>query len=113
MVFADMLASPLITIRNGCVSLVKHSSPIYATPPFRIYVVLVTVVLLAAPPAAAGAVWKAHVREAREYAESRAGQVSFGVRTVRGLRGVEVERAVPSAIVVKAMLLVAYLRRPE
>ena len=57
--------------------------------------------------------WRAHVREAREYAESRAGQVSFGVRTRRRLRGVGVERSVPSASVVKAMLLVAYLRRPD
>lgn len=57
--------------------------------------------------------WRAHVREAREYAASRAGGVSFGVRTSRGLRGVEVGRTVPSASVVKAMLLVAYLRQPD
>jgi hypothetical protein len=53
------------------------------------------------------------VREARDYAESRAGQISFGVRTRRGLRGVDVGRGVPSASVVKAMLLVAYLREPD
>jgi hypothetical protein len=53
------------------------------------------------------------VREAREYAETRAGQISFGVRTPHGLRGIGVERGVPSASVVKAMLLVAYLHRPE
>ncbi len=57
--------------------------------------------------------WKPHIGHAREYAETRGGQVSFGVRTNRGLRGVGVRRAVPSASVVKAMLLVAYLRRPE
>ncbi len=57
--------------------------------------------------------WKPHIRDARQYAETRGGQVSFGVRTNRGLRGVGVRRAVPSASVVKAMLLVAYLRRPE
>jgi hypothetical protein len=92
---------------------VKHSSRIYATPSFRIYVALVVAVLLAAPSVAAAAPWKGHVREAREYAESRAGDVSLGIRTVRGLRGVGVERSFPSASVVKAMLLVAYLRRPE
>jgi beta-lactamase class A len=102
----------------------KHTEPIYATPAFRIYVALLTVALCAtaAAPAASGApqgadaafrLWRAHVREAREYAEARAGQISFGVRTRRGLRGVGVERSVPSASVVKAMLLVAYLRRPD
>jgi hypothetical protein len=68
---------------------------------------------LAGAAAAEARPWKPHIREARQYAESRAGQISFGVRTRRGLRGVGVRRAVPSASVVKAMLLVAYLRRPE
>ena len=54
-----------------------------------------------------------HIGEAREYAAKRAGHVSFGVRTQRGIRGAEIRRAVPSASVVKAMLLVAYLRRPS
>ena len=68
----------------------------------------------AAAPAADGALqaWRPHVRDAAVYAAGRAGHVSFGVRTTRGLRGVGVERAVPSASVVKAMLLVGYLRRP-
>ena len=76
---------------------------------------LLTVALCgtAAAPAAALKPWRAHVREAREYAQARSGQISFGVRTRRGLRGVGVERSVPSASVVKAMLLVAYLRRPD
>jgi hypothetical protein len=93
----------------------KHSFGIYATPAFRIYVALLTVALCgtAAAPAAALKPWRAHVREAREYADARSGQISFGVRTRHGLRGVGVERSVPSASVVKAMLLVAYLRRPD
>jgi hypothetical protein len=68
--------------------------------------------LLLASPAAA-APWRAHVREAGRYAEQRAGEVSFGVRTQRGLRGVAVRRTAPSASVVKAMLLVAYLRQRD
>ena len=68
--------------------------------------------LLIASPAAA-APWRAHVREARAYADSRAGAISFGVRTPSGLRGVGVRRTAPSASVVKAMLLAAYLRREE
>jgi Beta-lactamase enzyme family len=79
-------------------------------------VALLTVGLAgAAAPAATAALrpWHAHVLEARQYAEGRAGQISFGVRTPRGLRGVDVGRGVPSASVVKAMLLVAYLREPN
>jgi hypothetical protein len=77
----------------------------------RIYVALLTVALCLAPEAAAGT-WRAHVGEAREYAASRTGHVSFGVRTAMGLRGIAVRRTAPSASVVKAMLLVAYLRQP-
>jgi beta-lactamase family protein len=105
-----MLSSLLIAIRHGHVSIVKHRPSNYATATFRIYVALLTLGLLAAPGAHA---WKPHVRQAASYAATRAGGISFGVRTERGLRGVGVERAVPSASVVKAMLLVAYLRRPD
>ena len=73
---------------------------------------LVTVLLCAAPAAVAGA-WRAHIGEARAYAAQRAGHVSFGVRTSHGLRGIGYERTVPSASVVKARLLVAYLRQPD
>ena len=91
----------------------KHRPGIYATGTLRIYVALLTVgcALLVAPPAQANA-WRPHVRDAAGYAAARAGTVSFGVRTARGLRGVGVRRSVPSASVVKAMLLVSYLRRP-
>jgi len=76
-------------------------------------VALLTVSLVLAPPASALRPWRPHIRDAAHYAASRAGSVSFGVRTRHGLRGVGVERTVPSASVVKAMLLVAYLRRPD
>jgi hypothetical protein len=67
-------------------------------------VVLVTLVLGA---------WTPHIQEARSYAAKRAGGISFGVRTAHGLRGIGLERTVPSASVLKPMLLVAYLRRPD
>jgi hypothetical protein len=57
--------------------------------------------------------WHPHVRDAGEYAAARAGHVSFGVRTVHRLRGLGVDHVVPSASVVKARLLVAYLRQPS
>jgi hypothetical protein len=81
----------------------KHTPRHYATHALRIYVVLLTLVLGA---------WTPHIRDAASYASTRAGGISFGVRTAHGLRGVDVQRTVPSASVLKPMLLVAYLRRP-
>jgi beta-lactamase class A len=52
------------------------------------------------------------VRTAREYAEGRSGSISFAVRSEGRLYGWRATRSVPSASVLKAMLLVAYLRRP-
>jgi len=94
---------------------VKHRCANNATLALRICVLLLTLAVVGAPAASASTPlrpWRAHVREAAADAATRAGEVSFGVRTSRGLRGVGVERTVPSASVVKAMLLVAYLRRP-
>jgi hypothetical protein len=62
--------------------------------------------------AAQAAPWRPHVREARAYAEARLGEVSFAVRAERRLYGLDVRRTVPAASVLKAMLLVAYLREP-
>jgi hypothetical protein len=76
-------------------------------------VTLLTVALTILTAPASASPWKPHVRDAAAYAAARAGTVSFGVRTRAALRGVGVERTVPSASVVKAMLLVAYLRRPD
>ena len=71
--------------------------------------------LAGAPPAAGGPAhaWRPHIRAAAKYASKRAGGISFGVRTEHRLRGVGLQRTVPSASVLKPMLLVAYLRRPE
>jgi beta-lactamase family protein len=66
---------------------------------------------LAAPASAEP--WSPDVRGARVWASERAGEVSFAVRTASGTRGFGVTRAVPSASVLKAMLLVTYLRRPD
>jgi beta-lactamase class A len=71
---------------------------------------------LAAPAAAAGAPpphWRPDMAAARTWAAKRAGDVSFAVRTER--RGWSWRAATPyrSASIVKAMLLVAYLRRPD
>ena len=80
--------------------------------------------LLAAPPClcagAASAVaraqsasWQPHVGAAIGYAHTRAGEVSFAVRTEQRQWGWRVTRTVPSASVLKAMLLVAYLDDPR
>jgi hypothetical protein len=67
---------------------------------------LVATVLLA--PA-----WTPGVRAANAYADTRVGTVAFAVRTDRRLWGRDVDRPVQSASVVKALLLVSYLRRPS
>ena len=76
--------------------------------------VLATLALLPAAPAGAAAPrgWRDGVAAARAYAHSRAGTVTFAVRTRRGLAGSEPDRAFDSASVTKAMLLAAYLRQP-
>jgi beta-lactamase class A len=78
---------------------------------------LIGLALLGAEPAAAAAAkpapatWQAGVREAREWAATRQGLISFAVRTPAGVAGVDMDRTFVSASVVKAMLLVAYLRQ--
>ena len=55
--------------------------------------------------------WSPDVAAARAYARARAGVVSFAIRTPRRTYGFRAERHARSASVVKAMLLVAYLRQ--
>jgi hypothetical protein len=76
-------------------------------------VVVLPVMAPGAAPAAPPPHWKPDVAAARAYAEGRTGDVSFAVRTERrawSWRGTTTYR---SASVVKAMLLVAYLRRAD
>jgi hypothetical protein len=74
---------------------------------------LLTALALAAPAqeAAAAAHWTPDVAAARQWAAGRAGAISFAVRTPERLAGSGVDRTYPSASVVKAMLLVTYLRQ--
>ena len=57
--------------------------------------------------------WTPGLRAANAYADTRAGTVAFAVRTERRLWGRDLDRPVQSASVVKALLLVAYLREPS
>jgi hypothetical protein len=59
------------------------------------------------------ATWHPGVRAAIAYAHTRAGDVSFAVRTQHRAWGWRVDRTVPSASLLKAMLLVAYLDDPR
>jgi len=71
---------------------------------------LCTVALAAAPPRAAPS--HAAIDAATRFAQSRAGVVSFAVVDSAGhLHGWNADLAYPSASVVKAMLLVSYLRQ--
>jgi hypothetical protein len=60
---------------------------------------------------AEGESWRPGVSAARAYASKRAGTVSFALRTRGHLYGYDSRRAMSSASVVKAMLMVAYLNR--
>jgi hypothetical protein len=74
----------------------------------------VALALLALAPwtaAASDGGWTPDIAAARAWAASRAGTVSFAVRTEHRLVGVGLDHTYPSASVVKAMLLVAYLRQ--
>ena len=57
--------------------------------------------------------WQPDIHGAIAYAHTRAGNVSFAVRTAHHLWGWRQSRTVPSASVLKAMLLVAYLDDPR
>lgn len=78
----------------------------------RIAVAAVAAALVLVAPAAAAS-WHPDVHAAAAWAAQRQGQVSFAVRTDRRLWGRDARRDVPCASVLKAMLLVAYLRRPN
>jgi beta-lactamase class A len=75
---------------------------------FRSVLIGIAVVFLVAPTAQATA-WRPHTRAAREYATRRHGVVAFAVRTASAAYGWHERRTFPSASVLKAMLLVAYL----
>ncbi|MBA3263544.1 MAG: hypothetical protein H0T69_13955 [Thermoleophilaceae bacterium] len=90
----------------------KHTHATYATVAFRILAAALVGAALAGAATADAATWRPDVGAARSYAEGRLGTVSFAVRTEERLYGVAARRTVPSASVLKAMLLVAYLREP-
>jgi Beta-lactamase enzyme family len=68
----------------------------------------VMLAVLAWPADAQG--WQPDVAAAAAWAAQRAGSVSFAVRTPHRLYGRGLDRQVPAASVLKAMLMVAYLR---
>jgi Beta-lactamase enzyme family len=57
--------------------------------------------------------WRPDTRAAIAYARARGGDVSFAVRTAHRFYGFRPDHVVPSASVVKAMLMVAYLDQPS
>ena len=69
-------------------------------------------VLCLAAPTTLGA-WEPDVAAARDYAATRPGVVTFAVRTEGRLFGHRTRRQVPAASVLKAMLLVSYLRQGD
>ena len=56
--------------------------------------------------------WAPGLKAANHYADGRPGEVAFAVRTEKDVWGRALDRRVQSASVVKALLLVSYLRQP-
>ena len=80
----------------------------------RSRLVLTLLALSVATAAPAGEIFRPRVRAAIDYARTRSGSISFAVIDEVGtIRGLERHRPVPSASVIKAMFLAAYLRRPS
>jgi len=81
----------------------------------RLFVAAVALSVALALPASAAAParpWLPHIAKARQYAKTRhAGSISFQVKTAQGAWGWRARHTQPSASVLKAMLLVAYLRK--
>ena len=85
----------------------------YGPRPMRRALVLLCLLGVCAPSAAGAVPFPRYrsILEAQRYAAHRAGNVSFAVmRTDGAIRGLHGNRRAPSASVVKAMLLAAYLR---
>jgi hypothetical protein len=83
----------------------------------RCVTTLALIFVVAAPAAAAaastgGKPWQPNLNAARDYARQRRGTIAFEVRTKHRFWGYHDTRTMPSASVVKAMLLVAYLDLP-
>ena len=77
---------------------------------------LAAAILLAALVSPAGASaqrWQPDVAGAAAWAAERQGTVTFAVRTGERLRGRGLDRQFPSASVIKAMFMVAYLRQAD
>jgi hypothetical protein len=58
-------------------------------------------------------VWKPHMRDALTYAQTRAGDITFAVRTLGSFYGYRPYHQEWSASILKAMLMVAYLDMPS
>jgi len=79
-----------------------------------VFLVLLVGAVGAAPAAAQGTQpWTPGFEAARDYAKHRQGVIGIAIRTEHGFWGWNQRRQVPSASVVKAMLLVAYLDLPS
>ena len=75
---------------------------------------IVVMGLLVSAPGGAAEPWRPDVERAIAYAEDRSGSISFAVVGPAGrMYGYRRDAGVPSASVIKAMFMVAYLRHPD
>jgi hypothetical protein len=107
-----MSEPPDKSIRNRFVSVLKQALAIYATVAFCFSGAAAPGRAHSSSAGPHDGVWRPGVQAAKRWSAGRQGQVSFAVRTGRHLYGMDARRAIPAASVLKAMLLVAYLRKP-
>src|SRR5919197_1810874 len=78
------------------------------------YGAILALAVVSAPLSASSAQsWRPHMRDAIRYASHRHGVIAFAVRTRTRFWGWHEDETFPSASVLKAMLLVAYLDMPS
>jgi hypothetical protein len=76
-------------------------------------VALAATAAIASSASAAATPWQPSMADAVSYASHRHGEIAFAVRTPTGHWGWHATRVFPSASVLKAMLLAAYLDLPS
>ena len=81
--------------------------------PAPLLIAALAAVAALAPAASAAAAWRPDVAAARRFAATRPGSVAVSVRTPCGVWGFGQDRRMPAASLLKPLLLLSHLHRPQ